>query len=112
MTLHWSSSSSECMPGLRKAPQWLCTAWFPHGFQHTLHACLDNLLLVLSCMLLHVGHLPFQCASHIVTYLADEEAEKDKNIAVQGSHQGWSQVEGCHQDEQHQAGAGHLRHRG
>lgn len=79
-----------------------------HTLQHTLNACLGDLLLVLSCTLLHVGCLHFWCASHIGTHLADEEAEKDKDIAVQGSHQGWSQVEGRHQDEQHQAGAGHL----
>ena len=52
------------------------------------------------------------CRENVELHLADEKAEEDKDIAVQRGHQSGSQVEGRHQDEQHQAGAGHLRHRG
>ena len=97
---------------LRSASVALHTLTLLSRVSTSLGGCLGILLLVLSCILLHVGDLPNFCATDIVMYCADEKAEEDKDVAVQGGHQGGSQVEGRYQDEQHQAGAGHLRHRG
>ena len=98
-------SATEASVALPTLTLWSRVSTIPGG-------CLGIVILVLSCILLHVGDLPICGATDIVMYCADEEAEEDKDVAVQGGHQGGSQVEGGHQDEQHQAGAGHLRHRG
>ena len=98
-TLHWPSDSTQCLG----AEKYLSCIAHLNSFvtrQHNLRwfsrhsaPCLE--LHIVACW----RSAKFHCMINVGMHLADEEAEEDKDVAVQGGHQGGSQVEGGHQDE-------------